>query len=52
MIHDASIALDDAGDLHGHVFGGIIGHGGTKIAVSLHANRHINGLQKLLCIDA
>lgn len=52
FIDDARVAMNDSHNLHGHVFGGIIGHRRTKIAISLHANRHINGLQKLLGIDA
>ena len=52
FIDDARVALNDSHNLHGHVFGGTIGHRRTKIAISLHANRHINGLQKLLGIDA
>lgn len=50
-IHDAGIALDDPRDLYGHIFGGIVRHGGAEFAVLLHLHRQINGLQKLRCVD-
>ena len=51
-IHDAGIALDDPRDLHGHIFGGIVGDRCTEVAVFLHLHCQINGLQKLLRVDA
>lgn len=51
-IHDAGIALDDPRNLHGHIFGGIVGDRCAEFAVFLHLHCQINGLQQLLRVDA
>ena len=51
-IHDAGIALDDPRDLHGHILGDIVGHRCAEVAVLLHLHRQVDGLQKLLRVDA
>ena len=50
-IHDAGIALDDPRNLHGHIFGGIVGDRCAEFAVLLHLHCQINGLQELLRMD-
>lgn len=52
FIHDARVALNDSGDLHGHIFSGIILHRRTEAGCPLHPVSHFHRLQKGLRIDS
>ena len=41
FIHDARVALNDSGDLHGHIFSGIIRRRRTEAFRPLHPNSHL-----------
>ena len=52
FIHDARVALNDSGDLHGHIFSGIIRHRRTEAFRPLHPDSHLHRLKEGLCVDS
>ena len=52
FVDDAGVALDDFDDLRGDVFFDVVGHGGSVVAVGVHRDGGIDGLEQRLFIDS
>ena len=51
FVNDAGVALDDFRDLDGYVFFDIVRHGDAIVAVLVHRDGGIDGLQERLFVD-
>ena len=52
FVDDAGVALDDFDDLRGDVFFDVVGHGGSVVAVGVHRDCGIDGLEQRLFVDS
>ncbi len=52
FVNDAGVALDDFHDLDGYVFFDIVRHGDAVVAVLVHRDGGIDGLQERLFVNA
>ncbi len=52
LVDDAGVALDDFHDLDGYVFFDIVRHGDAVVAVLVHRDGGIDGLQERLFVNA
>lgn len=48
----AGVALDELDDLGGYAFVDVVGHGKAEVAVSVHLDGYVDGLQKRCLVDA
>ena len=51
-VDDAGVALDDFHDLGRYVFFDVVGHGDAVVAVGVHRDSGVDGLQEGLFVDA
>ena len=52
FVDDAGVALDDFDDLRRYVFFDVVGHGDSVIAVGVHRDGGINGLQERFLVNS
>ena len=52
LVDDAGVALDDFHDLGRDVFFDVVGHGDAVVAVLIHRDGGVDGLQEGLFVDA
>ena len=52
FVDDAGVALDDFHDFGGDVFFDVVGHGDSVVAVGVHRDGGINGLEQRLFVDS
>ena len=52
LVDDAGVALDDLHDLGRDVFFDVVGHGDAVVAVGVHRDGGVDGLQEGLFVDA
>ena len=52
FVNDAGVALDDFDDLRGDVFFDVIRDGGSVVAVGVHGDSGVDGLQERLFVDS